>query len=218
MSGKVKRFIRKHWRCVLFFMAILAGCGNAPTVNAFDREYDWSKPAGRTAGLGIQVTFPSWLAACDRPSVLETVESYARGIIAKYPKAGSFWWGDLRVYLHEAVSEKIVCYYPAIWCWGWQLGQRVYTPWRPLFDADKRVVGVYPDDTFMVVPHEVFHLIGGWEVGARSVGDKWIEDNLLAREAIAFARANATRLELSKESVDGALAKLPYVPWLEPGR
>lgn len=138
-----------------------AGCGDAPTVRAFDREYDWSKPAGRTAVLGIQVTYPSWLAAGDQAAVLATVESYAQGIIAKYPKAGAFWWGNLRVYLHEAVSEKIVCYYPAIWCWGWQLGQRVYTPWRPLFDGSRNVVGIHSDDVFMVVPHEVFHLIGG---------------------------------------------------------
>jgi hypothetical protein len=213
----MNKFLQHNWP-ILFAVAFAAGCGDAPSVRRFDAEYDWSKPSRKTADLGIQVTFPSWLAAGDQDKVLAVVDSYARGIITKYPHAGAFWWGSLRVYLHEAVGEKIVCYYPAIWCWGWQLGRRVYTPWRPVFDAgtERIIIGIHPEDTFMVIPHEVFHLIGGWEVGSASVDNAWIEANPLAQEAISYSRSHAKRLELSEESIRGALAKLPYVPWIEP--
>lgn len=212
----MERFLEKHWPAILALMLALGGCGDSPEMRSFDKEYDWSKPSRKTADLGIQVTFPSWLAAGDQDKVLATVESYAKAIVQKYPSAAGFWWGNLRVYLHEAVSEKIVSYCPAIWCWGWQLGKRVYTPWRPLFDAEGKVVGVNPEDTFMVIPHEVFHLIRAWELGLPTVGNDGFTAEM--NEAIAFARGHALGLELSQESVRGALAKLPYVPWIEPGK
>jgi len=206
----MRRCIRKSWKLVLAIMVVLGGCGSAPTQLAFEAEYDWSKPSRRTLDLGIQVTLPSWVVASDQDSVLNVIDSYARALITKYPHAGQFWWGDLRVYIHECVTEKIVCYYPAIWCSGWQMSKRVYLPFCPNAETVIQFT-----NCFDVMPHEWFHIIGGWEKNKPSITHA--EYTAEMQEADAYAQANCLKLVLSQESIQGALNKLPYKPWLIPG-
>ena len=209
------KFLNKHWRLILVVMVVLGGCNNSVTQLAYEAEYNWDKPARRTPDLGIQVTLPSWVVYADQDNVLKVIDSYARCIITKYPSAGQFWWGDLRVYIHECVTEKIVCYYPAIWCSGWQMGKRVYFPMCPQTGPDYSSIVVRQTNAFDVFPHEIFHIIRGWELGLVSVGNDAFTAEM--NEADAYAQANCLKLVLSQDSINGALKKLPYKPWLIPG-
>ena len=201
--------LRKHRALITAIMVALGGCGSSPTRLAFEVEYDWSKPSYRTPDLKIQVTLPTWVVESDREAVLKVIDSYARGIITKYPHAGQFWWGDVRVFIHECVTEKIVCYYPAIWCSGWQMSKRVYLPFCP---GDELILH---KNCFDVLPHEWFHVIIAWELGVLSAGHEYFTAEVQAADS--YAQNNCLDLVLSDQSIQGALKALPYKPWLIPG-
>lgn len=187
---------------------------------AYSKEYDLygehGKQHGYTPIRHIKVYFPRWLDVQDRPLVARMVESYVDEMIEAYPKAGIYDWAKMWVYIHDAVSEKIVRggLGEPIWCYGWRYGKVIYCPWRPILNEKGERIATAETDCLMVMPHEATHILSEWE-GAADPNHSGYFLRPEIQNMIKKARENVISCPISQKSKDASLLGT-YVPWTTP--
>lgn len=191
---------------------LFAGCQHIPFVpsdrdKAFEAEYGIdARHHGRTS-MGSKVIFPVWLATKDRPDTVKCVDSYLVEMKKHYPDL-KFYWERLIVFIHDNLDWMIGPYGMAVPVYGWRMGRAVYVAWRSE-GQPKRPRKHNPLD---VLPHEVMHAILEAKYGDSDPSHKNYFPTDEVKAVIAAAQAAALPVELSKESVDGAV-NFEYEPW-----
>lgn len=200
---------------------LLPSCCTGPlnSDERFAREFDFTRPVQHTPQFGIPVSFPAWLAECDKPAVLDYIDFYAREFFAGYPWARKGL--DLTrftVWIHDSLGGFAAGgVADPTWARGWLVGKYSIVAWN-FAVKDGKPDGPATRDILPAVVHEWFHAAFQARYGCGDAGHfLWfpspeVQKCMMSATFHALARSP---IRLSEETMRGAKQSL-YSPWIFP--
>lgn len=203
-------------------LLFLIGCVASYTTDTqFHNEFDWDRPITLTPVMKIPVSFPSWLADEDKPTVLEAIDTYAIDLMDSDEWVHKYF--DFRrytVWIHDSLGGFVAgSASNPVWASGWALGDKLIVSWGYETDQMDRPIGLAIRNILPALTHEWYHVILNERYGYADAGHFVYFPTPEVRMGIITPMIRALQRDPIKlsEKTTTACKKFRYYPWVIPG-